>query len=115
MVEAARGEFKVIREVNLPAAMRDGTILYADVLRPDGPGSFPVLVNRGPYGKEATSLDPDRSPQFFARHGYVVVNQDCRARFDSQGESYYPLVNEGQDGYDESQQRDLPVTLQCQQ
>ena len=31
-------EHKVILEKNLPATMRDGTVLYADVLRPDAPG-----------------------------------------------------------------------------
>ena len=93
-------QYSVIVEHNLPATMRDGTVLYADVLRPDATGRFPTLVNRGPYGKDATSKDPDRSPHFFARQGYVVVNQDCRARFESQGDEYYPLVNEAEDGYD---------------
>ena len=100
MSGSGRAEYKVIREKNLPATMRDGTVLYADILRPDSPGQFPVLVNRGPYGKESTTNDETRSPQFFARHGYVVVNQDCRARFESQGDDYYPLLNEAQDGYD---------------
>ena len=93
-------QYKLIVEKNVPAPMRDGTALYADIVRPDAPGRFPVLVNRGPYGKESTSNDESRSPRYFARHGYVVVNQDCRARFESEGDNYYPLINEAQDGYD---------------
>ena len=34
-----------------------------------------------------------------AAHGYVVVIQDTRGRFDSQGE-FYPFRYESQDGYD---------------
>ena len=85
MVNTPGDRYKIIVEKNVPAAMRDGTVLKADILRPDAPGPFPVLVNRGPYGKESTSNDETRSPRFFASHGYVVVNQDCRARFESEG------------------------------
>ena len=41
-------------------AMRDGVVLRADVLRPSGPGRFPVLVYRTPYDRadaaDATGL-----------------------------------------------------------
>ena len=33
-------------ETNLPATMRDGAVLYADVYRPDGPGPFPTVLQR---------------------------------------------------------------------
>ncbi len=100
MVRPLGAQYSIIVEKNVPAAMRDGTVLKADILRPDAPGPFPVLVNRGPYGKESTSNDETRSPRFFASHGYVVVNQDCRARFESEGDNYYPLIDEARDGYD---------------
>ena len=49
-------------ETNLPATMRDGAVLYADVYRPDGPGPFPTVLQRTPYDKSgplATQmLDP---------------------------------------------------------
>jgi predicted acyl esterase len=42
--------------------MRDGTVLRADVYRPGGPGSWPVLLSRLPYGKQTpmttVMLDP---------------------------------------------------------
>jgi len=37
-------ELKVKIERNVPVPMRDGTILRADVYRPDGGGPYPVLV-----------------------------------------------------------------------
>ena len=100
MTRQSQPRYGVIRERNIPAKMRDGTTLYADVFRPDAPGRFPVLVTRGPYGKDPYAENSDHSVNFFPRHGYVVVNQDCRARFDSEGEDYYPLTQEIEDGYD---------------
>ena len=95
-----QGEFKVIRERNVMVPMRDGTRLATDVFRPDAPGRFPVLVNRGPYGKEGYLDNPDHSMWYFPKHGYVFVSQDCRARFDSEGDYYDPVFQEAQDGWD---------------
>jgi len=97
---AQQGNFKVIRERNVMVPMRDGTRLATDVFRPDAPGRFPVLVNRGPYGKDDYVASPDHSVWFFSAHGYVVLSQDCRARFESEGEQYNPLFQEVNDGYD---------------
>ncbi len=36
-------------ETNVPVSMRDGVMLYADVYRLEGPGPFPVLLQRTPY------------------------------------------------------------------
>ena len=80
--------------------MRDGVRLATAVIRPDAPGRYPVLVSRGPYGKDSYVENPDHSAWFFARHGYVVLSQDCRARFESEGDGYNPLFQEAQDGYD---------------
>ncbi len=79
---------------------RDGTNLVADVYRPDGGGSWPVLVRRTPYGKRLNDLAADfNEAHFFASHGYLVIVQDTRGRFGSEGE-WYPLIYEGLDGYD---------------
>ena len=32
-------------ETNVAVPMRDGTILYADLYRPEGPGPYPVSLN----------------------------------------------------------------------
>ena len=92
--------YKVIREPNVMVPMRDGTRLATDVFRPDAPGRFPVLVNRGPYGKDIYIDNPDHSTWFFPKYGYVLLSQDCRARFGSEGESYDPVFQEAQDGFD---------------
>lgn len=87
---------------DLTVTMRDGTELSADVFLPeyadDGGGesdSFPTLVLRTPYDK--TEFREDAEP--FARHGYAVVVQDVRGRFESNGE-FETLVNEAEDSYD---------------
>ena len=97
---ALRQEYKVVRERNVMVPMRDGTRLATDVFRPDAPGRFPVLINRGPYGKDAYVENPDHSVWYFPKYGYAVLSQDCRARFESEGDDYIPLFQEAQDGWD---------------
>ena len=91
---------EVICERNVKVPMRDGVQLACDVVRPRESGRYPVLVVRSPYGKDAYVDDPGHSVWFFAQRGYVVVTQDCRARFGSEGERYDPLFQEVEDGYD---------------
>jgi hypothetical protein len=74
--------------------MRDGVMLVADIYRPSAPGKFPVLLERTPYNRQ----DPGTGI-FLASHGYVVVLQDTRGRYASEGE-FYPFRYESQDGYD---------------
>ena len=92
-------EYRVIRERNVMVPMRDGVRLATDVYRPDSPGRFPVLVTRGPYGKDGYADNQEHSIWFFPQRGYAVVSQDCRGRFESEGD-YNPLFQEGLDGYD---------------
>src|SRR5579883_472068 len=99
MIERGRRQFTVAVEKNVPMRTRDGVTLYADVIRPDAPGRFPVLVSRTPYGKDGAATNPNGSNQFFARYGYVTVMQDCRGRFHSEGD-YDPIFQEVADGYD---------------
>ena len=91
---AKQKTYKVIYEPNVMVPMRDGTRLATDIFRPDAPGRFPVLVNRGPYGKDQYISTPDHSTWFFPAHGYVIVSQDCRARFGSEGDYYNPVFQE---------------------
>ena len=93
-------QYRVIRERNVMVPMRDGVRLATDIYRPDSQGRFPALVTRGPYGKDGYADNQEHSIWFFPQRGYVVVSQDCRARFDSEGDYYDPLFQEGQDGYD---------------
>ena len=89
--------FKVITEQHLAMRTRDGVTLYADVYRPDAPGKFPVLVMRTPYDKSQQLAMVERD--FFPPRGYVLVVQDTRGRFSSEGE-FYPFIHEAVDGYD---------------
>ncbi len=83
--------------------MRDGVVLSVDIYRPARggaplPGRFPVLLERTPYGKGRAVLN--RAAEFFANQGYVVIMQDVRGRFASEGEWYFLSEQEGPDGFD---------------
>ncbi|MDH3403083.1 MAG: CocE/NonD family hydrolase [Acidobacteriota bacterium] len=86
----------VERDVAVP--MRDGVVLRANVWRPAGPGPFPVLVYRTPYGKDATETWYETHLRATER-GYAVVLQDVRGRYASEGD-FEAYRNEGRDGYD---------------
>ncbi len=90
-------QYRIVVERNMPAKMRDGVTLRADVHRPDAPGAFPVILMRVPYDK--TAATPLNYVDYFVPRGYVVVVQDTRGRYASEGE-YYPLIHEATDGYD---------------
>src|SRR2546425_195460 len=86
-------------EIDLPARMRDGTTLRANVYRPEGDGPWPTLLTRLPYGKDDAGVLTVLDPVQAARRGFMVVIQDCRGRFASEGE-WIPFWFEEQDGYD---------------
>ncbi|HET9659311.1 MAG TPA: CocE/NonD family hydrolase, partial [Thermomicrobiales bacterium] len=86
-------------ELDLPVPMRDGTILRADVYRPEEPGAYPVLLIRLPYDKTQSENVIYAHPSWYARQGYIVVCQDTRGRYRSDG-AFYPFEYEAEDGYD---------------
>ncbi|QKG83749.1 CocE/NonD family hydrolase [Kroppenstedtia pulmonis] len=91
---------KILLEKNVPCTMRDGIVLYADIYRPDKEGTFPVLLSRLPYSKDKPLfshryLDTNR----LVENGYVVIIQDVRGRYQSEGE-FQPFQSEAKDGYD---------------
>jgi putative CocE/NonD family hydrolase len=86
MKDQQRAQAKAIRiekDVELP--MRDGTILRADVWRPDDDGAYPALVQRTPYLKEHTGSDDWLRLELAVPQGYAAVVQDVRGRFASDG------------------------------
>ena len=90
----------VLVEHGLPCRMRDGTTLAADVYRPAGAETSPVLLIRLPYDKTAAESNFGFAhPSWYAAHGYMVVVQDCRGCGESEG-AWYPFVAEAEDGYD---------------
>jgi hypothetical protein len=87
--------YQVIFEVGVAAKMRDGVTLRADIYRPKAEGRFPVLLERTPYNKDGGTEFGLKA----ASRGYVVIFQDTRGRYSSEGE-WYPFKHESQDGYD---------------
>lgn len=106
-------EVCVLGDVMIP--MRDGIALATDIYVPIATDSNPVdtwpaILERTPYNKSGTS----RSENSLARpnsrtrvevamelaaQGFVVVMQDCRGRYGSQG-YFTKYVHEAEDGFD---------------
>jgi len=94
-----KGPCAVSKEVDVPAKMRDGVTLLADVYRPTEPGSYPVLLMRLPYNKSTAQTYVYASPEYYASQCYIVAIQDVRGQYASQG-VFYAFQNERRDGYD---------------
>ncbi len=95
--KSADESIKVITEHDVAVPMRDGTILRANVFRPDRGGPYPVLVLRTPYGKPSGGMDR------YVKAGYIVVTQDARGRYASDGnwESFVRFeTHDAEDGFD---------------
>jgi uncharacterized protein len=96
-----RQSHRVIADLDVPVAMRDGVTLRANVYRPAGDAVWPTLLMRTPYGKDGpiqTSW-PGLDPVQTAGKGFVVVLQDARGRFASDG-LWEPFRCDEADGYD---------------
>jgi len=91
----AADQYAVAYERNVKIAMRDGIILRADIYRPKAEGKFPVLLQRTPYNKD-NEVDFGLKG---ASRGYVVIVEDVRGRYASEGD-WYVFKNEPKDGYD---------------
>lgn len=97
---------------DVPVPMADGTILRADVFRPDDEGEYPVLMTLGPYGKglafqegfgpmwqQLISAHPDAAagssnryqvwetvdPEKWVPDGYICIRVDSRGAGRSAG------------------------------
>ena len=76
--------------------MRDGVRLSANVFRPSATGRYPVILLRTPYNK-GDAITP--AWQSFVNHGYAVVVEDVRGRYESGGK-FEPINQEVNDGDD---------------
>ena len=106
-------EVALLSDVMVP--MRDGVRLATDVYLPGRggaavDGSFPVILERTPYGKSEPSraeMDLGMSrpytrhelAAYYVERGYAVVYQDCRGRYGSGGE-FEKYLSEADDGED---------------
>jgi predicted acyl esterase len=76
---------------DVAVAMRDGTILLADVHRPAEPGRYPVLVAASPYPRQIQNLGAPAgfieagATDFFVPRGYVHVIANNRGTGGSGG------------------------------
>ena len=101
--------YGVAASTDVMVPMRDGVRLATDVYRParDGtplPGKFPALLLRTPYNKaeRAAATGGYATVQYFVPRGYVVVMQDVRGRYKSQGH-WRLLKDDPNDGFDTAQ------------
>lgn len=87
--------------------MRDGVRLHTTIYLPDpvvhGPGPYPTIITRTPYGPGLYQTGwpdipvPEFPPDVF--YGYAFVHQDIRGRFLSEGIDRI-FTDDAQDGYD---------------
>src|SRR6188768_1172276 len=86
---------------HVPVPMRDGTILRADIYRPQGEGKWPVIVER--FLTDPASEINVNFASYFAERGYVYVYNNIRGTARSEGH-FFPFLDDGwginQDGYD---------------
>jgi putative CocE/NonD family hydrolase len=98
--EPGRGPCAVTKQENVPATMRDGTVLRADVYRPQSQDSVPVILMRTQYGKTGAQAGSRyQSPDWFASQCYLVVVQDIRGQGTSSG-TFSEFTHDQTDGYD---------------
>lgn len=87
-------------ERDLAVVTRDGTVLRADVFRPEGQAGLPVILSISPYGKDISWLDryPDHGfelsplavwetpdPAWWVPKGYALARLDPRGIGNSEG------------------------------
>jgi len=87
----------MIVQKNVMVAMRDGVRLATDIYRPAGREQYPVVLMRTPYGSESPATA--KQAQYYVEHGYAFAIQDCRGKYDSEGD-WYGKRDEAQDGSD---------------
>lgn len=114
----------ILVEHDIAIKVRDGTTLYADILRPTAPSAkVPAIICWSPFGKKFNGIAslglmtpwnlgippgtlsglekfeaPD--PADWVPRGYAIVNVDTRGAFDSGGTMVIMGTQEAEDGYD---------------
>lgn len=107
-------------EKNIPITLRDGTVIYADVYRPETSEKVPLIISWCPYGKEPMSflflaksmfgVDAKKlsgfdrweaaDPAFWVANGYAVCQPNPRGSANSEGDLYMFGEQEAEDIYD---------------
>ena len=107
--------YKLIVEKDVRIPLRDGTMLYADIFRPDGGSEkFPVIMTIGPYMKDKLWVPPPDleekpnpymnwetvNPLWWCPRGYALLRVDTRGSGKSPGKSDPSSYGEAVDAYD---------------
>lgn len=92
------GRFSVRVHRSVPMTTSDGVQLVGDLYLPRRAGSTPTILVRLPYSKTLQNrLFATVIGRMWAEHGYAVVMQGTRGRYESTGD-YEPFVHERRDG-----------------
>jgi uncharacterized protein len=101
--------YEIAVSKNVMITMRDGVRLATDLYLParDGQaisGKFPAILERTPYNKDGGVPDssghiPPSPAEYLVSRGYVVILQDVRGRYRSEGR-WQALQNDPNDGFD---------------
>jgi putative CocE/NonD family hydrolase len=95
-IASAFGQTTTITRLHVHVPMRDGVQLSANVFRPSSTAPISTILIRTPYGK---GIEMSPNHKAYVAHGYAVVIEDVRGRYESQG-IFAPLDQEGLDGDD---------------
>lgn len=114
-----KNEDGIICEQDVPVKLRDGTIIYTDIYRPEGETNIPCIVSWSYYGKrpgdgmsewQVMGVPPGTiskmskfespDPGYWCRHGYAVANVDPRGVGHSEGDINLFGTQDAIDGYD---------------
>ena len=92
--------YEIVASKDVMISARDGIRLATDVYRParNGvavEGRFPAIMERTPYSKDGGV----GVANYFVPRGYVVIIQDVRARYKSEGH-WRPIRDDPNDGFD---------------
>lgn len=91
---------------NVAVTVRDGTVLLADVHRPDDPGQFPALIAASPYPRQIQDLGAPMgfveagATDFWVARGYVHVIANVRGTGGSGGTFGFLDAEERRDMHD---------------
>src|SRR5215469_10111905 len=114
VIAQPEARYEIASTRNVMVAMRDGTRLATNIHRPARNGTpvdekFPVLLERTPYNKDTggstlmggttAPSSPTATVNYFVPRGYVVVYQDVRGRYASEGH-WTPIRDDPNDGFD---------------
>ena len=121
------GRYAMVLDKDVRVPTRDGTVLRANVFRPDSTETFPVLMTFGPYGKDIhlsqfmpeawehlKKRHPDilaassckhlvfetPDPEMWVSHGYIIIKVNSRGSGKSPGKLDVNSPAEFQDFYD---------------